>query len=490
MKEPIVTLGKNTLIYGIGTMLTRFIHLLLLPVFTRYLTPEDYGVIAILALLGFVAQPLFSLGFNASIGPCYFEGNNIRRKASAVWTAFAILLISSLLLTAVAWLFPSELSWIAFQAYDYSWFVSLYLFGVAFNIISVPFTLRLQFEQRATLFVVLTLISTFVTIGFSVYMVVFLRWGVEGVVWGRLIGQAVNFFLFMICSSLNMKFKIDLKIARELLRMGLPLVPSFAFLFILQQSNKYILQWFRGLDEVGIYSIGFNLGMVMNVLVGAFTTAWYPYFMSFMEKQDEAGKLFGTITTYYVLGCGSICILFFIAAKPVVMLMTQPAFYNAYIVIGFSALAAFFVGLFNLFLPGVYFSKELKYVSLMQGIAAVVSILMNLILIPPFGIFGAAIALAAGYAVMAIMQHLWNLNRREYYIKIVYDWRRVSKFMSIFIFISLLSIIYRRFTLNCEITLSIILFLLFILTISKILNTNEKKMLFSLIRKHNLKILR
>lgn len=111
-------LSKNTLIYGVGGFLNRFIGFLLLPVFTAYLTPEDYGISAILSWVAFLLSPLFSLGLGAAIAPCYFEGNNTERKESTLWTAFNILLISSGVLATIGVVFARPISYLAFKTCD------------------------------------------------------------------------------------------------------------------------------------------------------------------------------------------------------------------------------------------------------------------------------------------------------------------------------------------------------------------------------------
>ncbi|HDQ15469.1 MAG TPA: hypothetical protein ENN45_00240 [Bacteroidetes bacterium] len=485
MRKQVIKLGKNTIIYGVGNTLTRFIHLLLLPIFTAYLSPAEYGVLAILALLNFIAIPVFSLGLSAGMGPCYFEGDNETRKATTIWTAFLLILLSTLLLVALGYFFADWISLLAFQSIDHSWLVTLSLWGVSFQILSIPFSRRLQFEEKATLFIKITITSTLISIGLSVYMVVILKLGVYGMVVSQLIGHAIYMLLFMTTASYRMKFRFERTVCSELLKLGLPLVPSFAFLFILQHSNRYILQWFKGLDEVGIYSIGFNFGMVMGVVVGAFQTAWYPFFMSFMERQREAIHLFGRITTLYIFGAGAFCLLFFIAAKPIVVIMTQPSFHEAYLLVGLSASAQFLVGLFSLLLPAVYFSKDIKYVSIVQGVAACCSIGINLILIPPLGMLGAGIALALGYLLMVILLQVWNLMKTHAYLQITYEWVRVLKFVPVFIVIATMSLIDRELSLWTEFIFSIVLTVMLIVVMYTMLNTNEKNALLAYITRVN-----
>jgi O-antigen/teichoic acid export membrane protein len=426
MRRELAQLSKHTLIYGVGGLLNRFIGFLLLPVFTAYLAPADYGIYAILGLVTFVTISVFSLGLGAGIGPCYFEGNRAEQKESTVWTAFALLLASGACAAGLGlWLAP-EISVLAFQTSAHAYVIRLTILGAALNILMIPFTLRLQFEGRATTFVVLTLVSTPITFGVSLWMIVGLGRGIRGLVEAGLIGQVLSLLLIIAPTVPTTRLRVEWSQAKELVRLSLPLVPSFAFLFVLQHGNKYILQWLQGLDAVGLYSIGFNFGMVLNLLVSAFQTAWYPYFMSFLDRREEACDVFGRIFTYYVLGFGGLCLFFFVVARPVVVLMTQPAFHQAYVAVGLSATAQLLTGVFSVLLPGIYFAKELKYVSLVQGIATLASVGLNYALIRGFGVMGAALGLVLGMLVLVVVQHAWNRRRR--YLPVRYEWTRIRLF--------------------------------------------------------------
>jgi O-antigen/teichoic acid export membrane protein len=429
MKQELLRLSKNSLIYGVGGVLIRLFPFLFLPVFTAYLTPTDYGVSAILGLVTFVTTSVFSLGVGVGAGPCYFEGNCPEQKERTTWTAFVILAASCAAIVLVGVCFASQISVLAFRTSAHAYLVRLTLLAAALNILTIPFVLRLQFEEHAGIYVVLTIASSLVSLGASLLMVVILGRGIRGLIEAGLVGQGVTFLLFLFQTVRNLTFRFNWKVGKELLRLSLPFVPSFAFLFLLQHGNKYLLQWMCGLEDVGIYNIGFNFGSVLTLVVSAFNTAWYPYFMSFLDRQQEARQIFGRILTYYVLGVGSLSLLFFIVARPVVMLMTQPAFHQAYKAVGFSASAQLLIGVFTLLLPGIYFAKEVKYVNLVQGAAALVSLGLNLVLIRAYGGVGAAAALAIGMLLLVVFQIAWNVRRRYFVMQC--EWTRVGIFLLI-----------------------------------------------------------
>jgi O-antigen/teichoic acid export membrane protein len=478
VREDLPRLARGTAIYGVGGLVTRFISFFLLPVFTAYLTPADYGISSMLVFLSFVLTPLFSLGLGTSLGICYFddaqEGEG--RKSTAVWTAFLILLASSSVMVILGSVYSREISLLLFQSDEYGYFVILSVMTTCAGVLTMPFMLYLQFEERAKLFVVLSTLSAIISVSISLFMVVALRGGIKGYIEAGLISQAVSLGIFLFPAG-KLKIRFAKNVARELLRHGVPMIPSFLCLFVLQQGNRYALQYYDGIESVGLYTVGYSIGMVMNLLANAFTSAWTPYFLSFMGKEEEARKSFGRVLTYYTFGFGTVSLLFYVFAKPVILVMTQPAFLEAYKVIGLSATASFLTGMFSLFLPGVYFAKEVKFVSLLQGVSAVTALVLFVLLIPPFGIVGAALSLVLGTLLMSVLMHCWNVRRRSTYLKIEYEWGRLLVYAVLYVGCAGLLLVERSFATSWELVLSVVVSAVLIPAVYLLLDDTEKEVI-------------
>ncbi len=470
------------MIYGVGSVITRFIGLFTLPFFTTYLKPEEYGVLAMLALLTMLAQPVFSLGLSAALGPSYFERDDSLNKSKVVWSVFAINIVSSTLLVTAAWLIPVTLGQLVRLPSEYAPLVGLTLTGCALTILVTSFTQQVQFEKQAKFYVAATLASALTAILVSVTTVIFLGLGVKGIVIGQLAGNTVTFLAFLLIGLKATKPAASYTIAKELLRQGLPLVPSFAFLFVLMHANKYILEWHAGLDAVGIYSIGFNFGMVISIVTGSIATAWYPFFMSYINRQQDARLIFGRIFTYYVFGVGLICLLIYLVAKPSVMLLTQEVFHDAYIVVGLVAMANFAHTVFNFFLPGIYFQKELKYVSIMQGLSALISLPVNYYLIASLGLLGAGIGLAVNNLLMAGLMYGWNYLNRARYLIVAYEWGRIFYFVVLALLVVVSYMQLPVTTVPGEIVKSTSMSALVLLSMTFLLNKSERLFLIQTVR--------
>jgi len=426
MKEQLLHLGQKTLVYGIGNVLNSTISFLLLPLFTRYLTPVDYGISSTLGWMAFLTTTIFSLGLGTALAQFYFDRGKSNHKEATIWSAVIVLLASTTILIALGIPFAKFWSKLAFQVPDYYHLVTITFLRTGLSILGIPMVLYLQFEERAKLYAAFTVITTFVSIGLNVLLVVVFNRGVQGVIEGYCITQVINFLLFLFPVVSTLKFQFRSVLVIELLRLGIPLIPSSLFLLILQQGNRYILQILGGLDQVGLYTIGYNFGMVMSIPVEALNIAWIPYFMGFIDRREEAGLLFGRIVTFYLFGFGGLSLLFYSFSKPVIMLITQTSFHESYKAVGLSATAFFLSGLFSLLLPGVYFAKEVKYISLIRGIAASFGVVANFLFIPASKVLGAGLGLMFGHLSMVVLILLWNVLHRTQYLQIGFEWRRIG----------------------------------------------------------------
>ena len=445
-------LVRGTLIYGVGEVLNRLVMFLLLPVFTSYLAPADFGIISILGALGFLLASVFSLGLGAGVAPCYFDSDGRDRRDATIWTTFVILLASVGLLTVLGLAFARQISQLSFQTPAHHGLVVLSVLTTGLSILAIPFRQYLQFEERPRAYVWLSALSTLVSVVLSILMVVVLERGIRGMVEAGLLGQALTLAIFTVPGLLQTRPRVSRAVGSELLRLGLPLVPAFGSLFVLQHNGKYVLQWMDELGAVGIYTIGLNIGLVVSVVGSGFQSAWIPYFMSFAGRREEARIVFGRVMTYYVFSFGAVSLLLFVIAKPVVMILTQPAFHEAWKVVGLSAATQFLNGVFLVLLPGMYFAREVGYVGLVQGAAAVIGIALNLLLVRLFGLLGAGFALVLSYLALVSLQFAWN--RWRGYLDVRYEWDRLGRFGLLYIGYMGLTWWDRHLSLLAEVALS------------------------------------
>jgi O-antigen/teichoic acid export membrane protein len=407
-------------LYALGGVASRLIAVLLLPVFTAYMSPAEYGAAALLATLSMLLVPLASLGLASSIGIAYFNTPGAGPRHALMWNAGWLLLASAALLAAVGWIARAPLGVLALGSPEFALPTALGFALAAVGVVALPWQLKLQFEERAAAFVAAAMLGALVTVGASLWLVVGEGLGAVGVLAGALAGQASGAaaaFAFAAGKPVTRGFA---PAARELLRNGLPLVPSFFLLFILQHGVRWVLQWTQGLDALGVYSVGASLGAAMGVLTAAFGSAWTPFALGHAERQDAAPEVLGRVTLYYVALFGFVTCLFFLFAEPLVALLAHGDFSGAAGAVGLSAASQFLLTLFLLLLPPLYFARRVQNVVLTQTIAVAASCGLAFWLVPRYGVIGAAASVTLSCLTLVVVQ--WLALRALPVLRIRYDY--------------------------------------------------------------------
>lgn len=474
---------KNTLIYGIGSVLVKSISFITLPLFTRYLTPEDYGVIGILMFFSSFLYPVLTLGFGTSIGVVYFEKKDYKYYNEVINSSFTVLFIVGFCFFLIS-IFLIKIICIILLKTEKYWIETLYLIvGTIFSIIYMPFILNLQFQEKSLKFVLYSFIVSFLTAAINIYLIVFLKRGVKGYFENYAFMQFFAFLLYSFFGdNIRLKFFLKKEIVLSLLKYGLPMIPSFFSLFILSQSSRYILNLVGNLDMVGIFTIAYNISITIKIITDSFMQAWVPYFLSFNDKQDEAFEHFGKITKYYIIIIGLIVLCYFLYSKFVVMLLLNYKFFNSYRLIGFLTLGNFFLALFHLYLPPMYFEKEVKYSSIIQAISAFISIFLNFIFIKLFLDIGASISYSLGFLIMCVLTWIYNSMFSKSKLKNFKFDKKIFIIVFIYFIFICISFIPREFNLMKEFIYSNLLLIFCLLFVLLILNKDEKKEMIDYIK--------
>lgn len=417
---------SGSFIYGLGGVMNGLLSFIALPLIARYISPAEYGIISMLLMIGMVLTAIFSLGLGTSIGSSYFSKEQQGEKNAVIIDSFVILLASSIVLIVVGLWNAESIGKLLFQVPDYTYLIEISIMTVAVSLLVQPWRLKLQFEQRAKRYIFAAFGSSLISFSIILLFVAVLDKSVIGYLYALLIGQVITFAMFFLLGKNGMSYLPSKDNIWPLLVEGLPLVPSFIFIFVIQNVVRYPLQSYHGLDAVGIFTMGSSIGMAMGLVVEAFMRIWVPFSLAYMNKQEQARQLLARLTQYYLVVTGYITLLFFFFAKPVVMTFLPHSYENSYQIVGIIAASQFFLGFFTVLLPSIYFAKKLYATVVIQGVSAIISVGMYMIFIPKFGVTGAALSVMLGNALMALLLLVWIKIDHDC-SKIDYEQRKIYK---------------------------------------------------------------
>ena len=406
-------LARDSFIYALGNGVRGLAQLVALPVFTFYLAPAEFGVIALLTVFGIVCRALFGLGFSVSTAVVYFRSEDEAHRADTVGTALATSAVAALALIGLAAAFASAISRGLTGDASGGPLVLLFAVSVALQQIAYPLIWRLQFRARPLRYIAAFSGATVVGIAVALVLVALWERGIAGWIEGMLVGSVVMVVLAVGFNRDIVRARFQLANLREQLRLGLPIVPSLLFVFVLQSAGTYLMRDAEGgMQAVGVYGIGYSFGLAMSLAVAGFITAWTPFFQAYAVRQNEAPPAFARAHLLYTWGMGGVALLFFVAARPAVLVLTEPAYHDAYRVIGTLAAAQFLIGTWSLLVPGLYFAGRTYVQTVIQGIAAAVTVGLTALLIPRAGIEGAALAMVLGTLLMCALLAAHNRASR------------------------------------------------------------------------------
>ena len=422
MLDRLKNLFRNLSIYGLGDVATSLANLLLLPVYTHFLKPQDYGVITMLLTIEAVTKVVFRWGVDTAFMRLYYDCPDERTRQRLASTIFFFLLAVNGALVAAALLAAGWLSREIFGSTEQAVLVALVIantFVAGFYFL--PYQV-LRIGEKSTEFIALTFARSVGTLLMRLILVIGAGLGVLGVVYADVIVTALFTIALIRWFAPLIRPVFSWTVIREALGFGLPRIPHSLAHQVVSLADRYFLNKYQTLADVGLYSIGATFGLSLKLFLSAFEFAWTPFFLGVMREPD-AKRIYRTVSTYIVatlvlLGLG-LCA----TAPDLVRLFTAQEFHEAAAVTPWIALGVIFQGLYLVGSIGLVITKQTTRYPIATGIAAAVSVVANAVLIRRFGVMGAAWANTLSYATLAVVTI--GFSQRAY--PIPYEWNRLFR---------------------------------------------------------------
>lgn len=460
MRNDLLKVCKHTIVYGLGKSSQQIAGFLLLPLYTRFLTPNDYGILSLVNFFTGFAAVIFVLGTSSSVFRFYRTSDDIRQREEACYSSIILVSVWSFIILAILFPLRNSISVLLFDTAEYGSYVMIGLCATAFTGISSLPMFILRAEERSGLFVVNNMISMLLRVGLGITFVVILKRAALGALEASLI-TALLFTIYLLFYRIRKTdFAFSLQILMKILKYGSPLIVSGFGWMVMSASDKYFLKEYSNLEQVGIYSIGYTLGYGVMIIVGAFRNAWPQMMFAYGDKED-AGIFYGKTLTYYIGIMGLIWLGVTLFSKEIVMLMTAEKFWDAYRVIPLVMLAYIFLGAGSITSAGIYTKDKTYNELILTPITACLCLVFNFIFISQWGMIGAAWATLFSFLFQFV---IYTLIAKKYVI-IYYQWSKLMRIISLIAIIAFLPYLIPDFKLwiNILIKLSFFCTALFIL---------------------------
>ena len=412
-------LARHSAIYGLGGVISRVVAVFLLPVYTRYLEPSDLGAVGVLIALTAVLVTILRGGISSAFFRFYFDSKEPERRRVVLRTSFWFTMAASTAGLAAGLLLAEP---IADALVDgRADLVRAAFVGLWAQMNYEQLTALFRVEERSLAFLAASLANIAVTVTATVLLVVVWEQGALGVIVGNFTGTLAVYLALLGYRREQLGLSFDRPLLREMQRFGLPLVPSALALIAINFGDRFFLTRLADLTEVGLYEIGVRIASAMVLLLTAFRTAW-PAFAYSLDDEEEARRAYSYVLTYLVVVASWLALALGLLAPWLVRLLTQPEFYEGADVVAPLAFgSALFAG-YVVVAIGVGRARRTGMNWAVTGAAALLNVVLNLLLVPEYGMHGSAAATVASFALLFALM-TW---RAQKVFPVPYQWRRVA----------------------------------------------------------------
>jgi O-antigen/teichoic acid export membrane protein len=423
MLKKLLDLLSDAAVYGISSMLTRLVGLLLLPILTQYLTRQEYGVLMMLGIVSSLFLPLGNLGMTNAIFRRFNLEKDPRARGGVLSTGLLSVAISSLALLGVALASAPYVSRIIGGECTPD-MVRLSLLGAAATTVGmIPFvTLRAarRVKTAAAVNVAKVVVSMLVTI----WLVAAQGQGIRGVLIGTLVGEVALGVVLLGLTLRSLRAAAELATWKRMASYGLPFVPHQLQAVGLNLFGMYVVGQMLGLGAAGLYGIATRFASPITFIVGAIQQSWVPYKFQIHAEEANPRLFFQSTFTYYVAGLSYLWVGVALWGPDTVRLITRAEFHGAAYLMWAVALIPVAQGLYFMSSTGFELSDNTRPMPLVSVVGLLIVVATSFTLIPLTGAMGAAWATSLGWLAMAVVMY-WLAQRRY---AISYDWPTIGWF--------------------------------------------------------------
>lgn len=429
--------GRHTLVYGGGILLNKALAFVMLPLYTRYLTPADYGVMGLIEMTLDVIAILGGVQLAQGIYRYYHKATDQREREEVVFTALLALGMSYVVVSLAAFAAAPFLSQTVFQTGEHAGLIRLAAAGMAFQSALVVPLAYARVRDLSGLYVSVSAAKLSLAAALNVLFIAGMEMGAAGVFTSTLITNAVVGVALTVWLVRSVGLRPSGQAFRNLARYGTPLIATQFATFIATFGDRYFLQRETGPAEVGLYNLAYQFGFLLAV-VGfvPFDMVWGPKRFEIAARRDRDDLLAkGFIYANLLLITTAVGIVLFV--EPVLTVMSDPAFHAAADLVPVILIAYLLQSWAKCQDTGILVRERTEYITAADWIAALVAVVAFAVVIPVWHSWGAAVATVGAFAVRYALtytfsQRLWP---------VAYRWGPVLRLVGLGLTVSLVAIL-------------------------------------------------
>jgi O-antigen/teichoic acid export membrane protein len=482
MQKQFNNLIKSIIIYGFGNVSVKLVGLVLLPMYTnpRLLSPDEYGALGMMDISAQILISIFSLSLYAAYGRWYWDKDHIDNRKKIFFTCFSTLLVLCSFI-AVSGIFAARpLSMVLFEREDFANAMMLMMIGASMQPL-IDFTLtQMRLEEKPLFYITTNIVRLAITLGATIWFLKYGNRGLSGIYEAQIIGNV----LFLIITSgyiwRSSVFSFSTPIIKEMVRFSLPLSLAAFSNVLLAVFDRYVLNYRSTLLNVGIYTQGFKIANTTKVfIISSVQLALAPAIFKIMNHPDHK-MIYSKIMTWFTVIVVYFSLFLSLFGLEITKFFTTGTIYwDAYKIIPLLSLSIIFGMLKDVSITGLQITKKTRIIGIIITGIAIFNLGLNMLMVPLWGIFGAASSSLVSQVVFFAILYLYA----QKHYPIPYRLDRVSLVIISGIILFLAGSIVNEMSLGIRVAVKVAALLLFplFLFIFRIITRDEIGMAVSLI---------
>jgi O-antigen/teichoic acid export membrane protein len=384
---------KNISIYSLGNILNKGVMFLLLPLYTRVLQPADYGKLELVYLAGSILSLVYGLKVESGYNRIYFQNKDSNFRKTLFATGQFFNLFCAMLFASIIFFNANWLAAIIFEFPEGSYFLKLITGVTIIEVMThIPFN-NLRVRQEAKKYVVYNMLKLIAVTALTVYFVAFAHKGVAGVLYAKIIGDSITLAALYIETRKEFLIKFSSLQLKLMLSFSVFLIPSGLSALVLNMSNRYFLQEYQTLDDVGLYSLGAKLaGIIPFLFTEPVKKAFGPHLYELIDNPVKCKKILADFSRLFFAGLSFVALAVSLYSRELVMIMSDQSYAGSHSIVFILSVSYLFLGLAGIIVTGIHITKKTWIITMIWPVSALANILFNIWLIPEYGRMGAAFA--------------------------------------------------------------------------------------------------
>lgn len=399
--------AKGSSILVISNIVLKGIQFFLLPMYTKYLSPEELGISDSITSFTTFLFPLLVMAFDSAFSAFYYEKKEEDHFTKVFNTVFFFLMAQSLIPVFLTFA-SGYISEVLFESTKYSLGIKLALLSVSVNLWYLSFALLTRMQNRMRKFAIINVVASTIMILLNILFVSVFHWGYMALMASTFCVNVLQIILYGCTCKVDIKTKwVDKSLFKSMFLYALPFIPMTVSTWILNMSDRYMLLFISGEAEVGIYGIGARFVTVLSVVISGISTAYTSFAFQSVEE-EHAKEMFSDVVNVIFVFLAGVCTTIALFGKEIIMLMASDEYQDAYLLLPALMFSQLAYALYTFMGYGIAFKKKSKYYFYSVTAGAVVNVLMNIALLPKLGAYGAALTTLAGTVVMMVITYYFS----------------------------------------------------------------------------------